>query len=203
MMCCGFLGFPVLSFWLALYFQTVLGYSSLMTGVHMLPMAVVGLLANVVAALLLHRVSNKLLMGIGAVAYVVSFVLAAVQRHGDSYWAFSFPALCLCVVGADFQFNVSNVRITSGVLCSNTDKSRCTSSRPCPKTDSRLRARCSRRLRVSALLSGTALLRPFSMPWKPHRPRRATMPITPWRHSLPRFGLPLEPRPLESSSRRG
>ncbi|PSN70673.1 major facilitator superfamily MFS-1 [Corynespora cassiicola Philippines] len=115
MMCCGFLGFPVLSFWLALYFQTVLGYSSLMTGVHMLPMAIVGLLANVIAALLLHRVSNKLLMGIGAVAYVVSFVLAAVQRHGDSYWAFSFPALCLCVVGADFQFNVSNMYVLSSM----------------------------------------------------------------------------------------
>jgi hypothetical protein len=106
---CGFLGFPVLSFWLALYFQTELGYSALMTGVHMLPMVVIGLLANLVAALILHRVSNKLMMGIGAIAYVVSFVLAAVQRHGDSYWAFSFPALCLCVVGADFQFNVANV----------------------------------------------------------------------------------------------
>lgn len=49
-------------------------------------------------------------MGVGALAYFVSFMLAAVQRHGDSYWAFSFPALALCVVGADFEFNVANVR---------------------------------------------------------------------------------------------
>jgi nitrate/nitrite transporter NarK len=48
-------------------------------------------------------------MAIGAIAYLISFILAAVQRHGDSYWAFSFPALCLCVIGADFQFIVSNV----------------------------------------------------------------------------------------------
>ncbi|KAF2471132.1 uncharacterized protein BDR25DRAFT_223842 [Lindgomyces ingoldianus] len=111
----GFIGFPVLSFWLALYFQTVLGYSALMTGVHMLPMVTMGLLANLVAALILHKVSNKLLMGIGALAYVISFVLAAVQRNGDSYWAFSFPALCLCVVGADLQFNVANMYVLSSM----------------------------------------------------------------------------------------
>jgi hypothetical protein len=105
----GFLGFPVFAFWIALYFQTVLGYSALMTGVHMLPMVVFGLLANLVAALIQHKVSNKLLVGIGAGAYLLSFVLAAVQRYGDSYWAFSFPALCLCVIGADFQFIVANV----------------------------------------------------------------------------------------------
>ncbi|KAF2121300.1 major facilitator superfamily domain-containing protein [Lophiotrema nucula] len=114
-MCFGFIGFPVLSFWLALYFQVVQGYSALMTGVHMLPMVVMGLLANLVAALLLHKVSNKLLMGIGALAYLVSFILAAVQRNGNSYWAFSFPALCLCVIGADFQFNVANMYVLSAM----------------------------------------------------------------------------------------
>ena len=106
---CGFLGFPVLSFWIALYFQTELNYNALMTGVHMLPMVVVGLTANAVAALIQHKVSNKLLVGIGAAALTVSFTLAAVQRYGDSYWAFSFPALCLCVIGVDFQFIVANV----------------------------------------------------------------------------------------------
>jgi hypothetical protein len=111
----GFIGFPVLSFFLALYFQEILGYSALMTGVHMLPMVVVGLLANFVAALIQHKVSNKLIMGIGALAYLGSFVLAAVQRHGDSYWAFSFPALCLCVIGADFQFIVSNMYVLSSM----------------------------------------------------------------------------------------
>lgn len=73
-------------------------------------MVVCGLLANLVAALLQHKVSNKLLVAIGAFAYVVAFSLAGVQRYGDSYWAFTFPALCLCVVGADFQFIVANVR---------------------------------------------------------------------------------------------
>jgi hypothetical protein len=105
----GFIGFPPFAFWIALYFQTELGYNALMTGVHMLPMVVFGLSANLIGALVQHKVSNKLLMSIGAAAYVVAFVLAAVQRYGDSYWAFSFPAFCICVFGADFQFIVANV----------------------------------------------------------------------------------------------
>jgi nitrate/nitrite transporter NarK len=48
-------------------------------------------------------------MGIGTIAYTVASVLIAVQRSGDSYWAFTFPALILAVVGADFHFNVANV----------------------------------------------------------------------------------------------
>ncbi|KAL6708338.1 hypothetical protein ACN47E_003262 [Coniothyrium glycines] len=112
---CGYLGFPVLSFWIALYFQTELGFSALMTGVHLLPMVIFGLLANLIAALVQHKVSNKLLVGIGALALTLSFVLAAVQRYGDSYWAFSFPALCLCVIGADFQFIVANMYVLSSM----------------------------------------------------------------------------------------
>jgi hypothetical protein len=84
-----------------------------MTGVHMLPMVIVGLLANAIAALIQHKVSNKLIVGIGAAAMTISFVLAAAQRYGDSYWAFSFPALCLCVVGVDFEFIVANVGLLS------------------------------------------------------------------------------------------
>jgi hypothetical protein len=106
-----------MQFWMALYFQTKLGYSALMTGVHMLPMVVCGLAANLVAALIQHKVSNKLLVGIGAFAYLVSFILAAVQRYGDSYWAFTFPAFCIGVIGADFQFIVANVGLKAVNVC--------------------------------------------------------------------------------------
>lgn len=75
----------------------------------MLPMFVCGVLANFIAALIQHRVSNKLLMGIGAFSYLLAFILTAVQRSGDSYWAFSFLGLCFVVVGADFQYVVTNV----------------------------------------------------------------------------------------------
>jgi hypothetical protein len=77
----------------------------------MLPMVVVGVAANWFASNYQHKISNKLLVGIGAAALTISFILAASQRYGDSYWAFSFPALCICVIGVDFQFVCSNVSI--------------------------------------------------------------------------------------------
>ena len=63
--------------------------------------------------MVLHRVSNKLLMGVGAAAYTVAFLLVAVQRSRDSYWAFTFPSLAIVVVGADLEFNVANVSARS------------------------------------------------------------------------------------------
>lgn len=48
-------------------------------------------------------------MGIGAVAYTVAFLLVAVQRSGVSYWAFTFPALAIVVIGTELEFNVANV----------------------------------------------------------------------------------------------
>ncbi|KAF2755648.1 aminotriazole resistance protein [Pseudovirgaria hyperparasitica] len=111
----GFLAFPPMDFWLALYMQRVEGYSALQTAVHFLPMAISGTLVNIVAGLILHKVSNKFLMGLGAASYTVAFLLLAVHRHGNSYWAFIFPALILVVWGADFEFNVANMYVISSL----------------------------------------------------------------------------------------
>ncbi|KAF2203030.1 MFS general substrate transporter [Delitschia confertaspora ATCC 74209] len=111
----GMLGFPVFSFWVALYFQQVDGMNPLLTGVHLLPMIIMGLLINAVAAFVLHKISNKQLMGVGAVAYLIAFVLAAVNKDGITYWALLFPALCLCVIGTDFEFNVANMYVVSSL----------------------------------------------------------------------------------------
>lgn len=100
-------------------------------------MVVVGLLANAIAALAQHKVSNKRLMGIGACAYVAAFTLAAVQRQGNSYWAFSFPALCLCVIGADFEFIVANVSTVLIAPLNFANVLRCTSSPRCLQTSNR------------------------------------------------------------------
>lgn len=71
---------------------------------------------QVLAGKLLHKVSNKLLMGIGAAGFTISFLLAAVQRSGASYWAFTFPAFVIVVFGTDFEFNVVNVSICRNPL---------------------------------------------------------------------------------------
>ena len=52
-------------------------------------------------------------MGLGAAAFTIAFILVAVQRSGDSYWAFTFPALAIIVIGTDLEFNVVNVSTRS------------------------------------------------------------------------------------------
>ena len=111
----GFMAFPIAAFFIALYFQNVWHMSSLMTAVHLLPMAIMGILVNIFAALVLHRISNKILMIVGAAAYTLSFLLFALNRESNSYWAFCFVGLCLCVIGADLEFNVANMYVVSAL----------------------------------------------------------------------------------------
>ena len=110
--CLGFMGFSAVSFYLALYLQDLKHLSALEVTVQLLPMVVSGVLVNVVCGLVLHRVSNKVLTGIGALAYTASFLILSFMKQEASYWAFIFPGLVLVVVGADIQFNVTNVRST-------------------------------------------------------------------------------------------
>lgn len=108
--CLGFMGFSAVSFFLSLYLQNLKNLSALEITVQLLPMVVSGVLVNVVCGLVLHRVSNKILTGIGALGYTASFLILSFMKQEASYWAFIFPALVLVVVGADIQFNVTNVR---------------------------------------------------------------------------------------------
>lgn len=84
-------------------------YSALEVAIHLLPQAIGGIIVNIIAGLVLHKVSSKILTGIGALSYLGSAVLMANIKEGSSYWAFIFPALLLSVIGADLQFNVANV----------------------------------------------------------------------------------------------
>lgn len=69
-----------------------------------------GILVNIVISFFMHRVSHMLITGVGAIAYIMSFLLLAlIQPVSEYYWAFIFPSLMLVVVGSEMQFNVANV----------------------------------------------------------------------------------------------
>lgn len=108
----GFMSFTTSAFWLSLYMQNVLGFSPLTVAIHLLPQAIGGIVVNIIAGLILHRVNNKLLTGIGALAYLCSAILLATMKKESSYWAFIFPSLLLSVIGADLEFNVANVHFS-------------------------------------------------------------------------------------------
>ncbi|KAF2168005.1 hypothetical protein M409DRAFT_53340 [Zasmidium cellare ATCC 36951] len=111
----GFVAFTPASFFVSLYFQDVWHMSAIMVAVHLLPMAINGIIVNIFAGWALHRISNKLLMYIGSGAYAIAMLLFALNTIHDSYWAFCFPAFLLLVVGADLEFNVANMYVMSSM----------------------------------------------------------------------------------------
>lgn len=113
----GFMAFISAQFWMALYMQEVQDYSGLGITVRLLPMVVSGILVNVVCALVLHRVSNKLLMYIATSAYAVSFLIMSFTKDNSIYWGCYFVPLVLMVVGADIEFNVVNVSRLTPCFC--------------------------------------------------------------------------------------
>lgn len=106
----GFMAFVSGQFWMALYMQQVQNYSGLGITVRLLPMVVGGVIVNVICALILHRVSNKLLMFIATTAYMGAFLIASFTKEDSIYWGCYFVPFILMVVGADIEFNVVNVR---------------------------------------------------------------------------------------------
>lgn len=90
--------------------QQVQKLSTLNVAVRLLPMAIAGLLWNILAGRILHKVNNTLLMIFGAVSFLGAALLFSFMGPDSNYWAFVFPALVLNVAGADLQFNVANVR---------------------------------------------------------------------------------------------
>ena len=112
LVCCavfGLMSFVSSNFWLSLFMQRVLLYEPLEVALHLLPQVIAGVIWNIVAANILHRVNNTVIMAVGAVAYLTSSLLLSFTTHETSYWRLVFPALVICVLGADLQFNVANV----------------------------------------------------------------------------------------------
>lgn len=111
----GYAAFSSNMFFLALFLQKIRSMSPLLVAVHLLPQVIGGILVNIIAGLLMHHISNKILISVGAVCYVLAFTLLSVMQEDSSYWAFIFPALCLSVIGADFEFTVTNMYVMSSL----------------------------------------------------------------------------------------
>ncbi|KAI5463380.1 major facilitator superfamily domain-containing protein [Mariannaea sp. PMI_226] len=107
----GIMSFNSSNFWLALFMQEIWSYDALKVAVHLLPQVIAGIIWNVVAASILHKVNNTIITGVAALAYLGANLLLTFQKAHTTYWAFIFPSLIANVIGADFQFNVANMYV--------------------------------------------------------------------------------------------
>lgn len=129
----GYMSFITNLFWIALYMQEVQQLSPLHITVRLLPQALVGFIWSYIGQALVSKIAGKALMGIGGFAYLVGATLQIFVKQDTSYWLLLFPALCITVIGADFQFIVSNVGLPSHSRprLQLTDNISCTSPNKC------------------------------------------------------------------------
>ncbi len=106
----GFMSFSGNAFWVSLYMQDVLHYTPIGVALHLLPQAFGGMVVSIGAGFILDKINNKLLMGIGSVAYTVSSIFLATMTPESSYLKHILPWELFSVIGADLQFNIANVR---------------------------------------------------------------------------------------------
>ncbi|KAL4769963.1 major facilitator superfamily domain-containing protein [Aspergillus nidulans var. acristatus] len=85
--------------------------SALQASIRFLPMAVIGVVTNVVAAHLVARVNVNELLGVSAVITAISPILMAVASPEWTYWAAAFVAMTLSPVNGDVLWTVSSLVI--------------------------------------------------------------------------------------------
>ncbi|KAK0256275.1 hypothetical protein B0A54_10674 [Friedmanniomyces endolithicus] len=87
------------------YYQDYKGRDAIETTIRFLPTGVGGILTIFVTSQLLARVKVSYILMWGTFCVTISSLLFAVPiADSETYWAYGFPAMCLCVFGADTLF---------------------------------------------------------------------------------------------------
>jgi hypothetical protein len=87
------------------------------------PLALGGMLLAIAGGLVLHLISNRVLIITACCGSLLSALLFALIPDPSQttrstkflYWAYIFPAMCGSTIGADITFNVTNVFITTSM----------------------------------------------------------------------------------------
>jgi len=102
------------NYFLTLYFQQVLAYSPVETGLAFLPMTLVAALASGVAARLVGRAGARGLLAVGMVALCAGAALLGQIAPRDGYLG-ALPGMLLVAVGLGLGFTVGILAATAGV----------------------------------------------------------------------------------------
>lgn len=92
------------------FYQDYQGLGPLQTAIRFIPTGVMGILGNIVAAVLLSRVPGCHLLVFSCACVSISCMLMAVPIPPSvSYWAYGFPAMMLSTLGADILHPTLNL----------------------------------------------------------------------------------------------
>ncbi|KAI0034592.1 efflux transporter [Vararia minispora EC-137] len=90
--------------WVQLYYQNFLQLTPVLSMVRIVPISIVGVLANIVITLIIGRVDVQYIVTFGTLFTGIAVLLFAIIDPARSYWAYGFPSAIIIVLGADFVF---------------------------------------------------------------------------------------------------
>lgn len=80
-----------------------------------IPNAIFGVIATMVVSVTLHRVPGHYIYIVAMFAFTMGPAFFLPQTPNTTYWALSFPAICLVTAGPDLSFAAASIFITSNV----------------------------------------------------------------------------------------
>ncbi|KAH9977519.1 efflux transporter [Russula compacta] len=90
--------------WVQLYYQAYLNLTPIHTMLRILPMFFMGVVANIIIALIIGHVDVVYIVAVGTLLTTCANIYFAVIDPSAPYWALGFPSACLIVLGVDFTF---------------------------------------------------------------------------------------------------
>ncbi|RCI10316.1 hypothetical protein L249_8654 [Ophiocordyceps polyrhachis-furcata BCC 54312] len=104
------------------YIENILHIKPLLAAAWFTPLAVGGMILAIGGGLILHVVSNRILLTVSGIGFLLSVLLFALIPGPDEgkstsfiYWAYVFSAMLGGTIGIDITFNVTNVFITTAM----------------------------------------------------------------------------------------
>lgn len=98
----------VLNYYSIVYLEMIRGYSSIITACCLLPQTIVGMCVNIFAGFTMHLIPGHILVSVGCLGFLVATIIWSTLSIDRNYFLGPFWSFCICVLGADLIYNVSN-----------------------------------------------------------------------------------------------
>ncbi|OAA70429.1 Major facilitator superfamily domain, general substrate transporter [Cordyceps fumosorosea ARSEF 2679] len=108
-------------FYTSLYIGNVLRATPILAAAWYTPLFLGGLFLAAIGGMVLHLLSNQILLIISSLGFLFCVLLFAIlpidsgQPRGTLYWMYILPAMCCATIGIDLSFNVTNVFLTTAL----------------------------------------------------------------------------------------
>ncbi|KAH6608388.1 major facilitator superfamily transporter [Trichoderma cornu-damae] len=107
--------FNIYLFYANFYIETILKKPPLLTAVYFAPWAAGGLILATTSGLILHLLSNKVLIIASGISKIIAVLMFAIMPDNPNYWAWIFPAMLCEAACVDVLWTVSNVFLTTSL----------------------------------------------------------------------------------------